>query len=628
MEFGESFDLPISPRIVQQMAIRTIRAITDAIVELVTNSDDSYNRLNKSMDRAGRIEIYIERVKGGKCKKLVVKDFAEGMSREQLQKAIIFGEEASRFETGRSVRGLFGRGLKEAIIALGQGEIATIHDGIADGAKIWSDENRRPKGSLFETPLPVTEEIRREIGIEKGNGTKVTITVTNEEISCPDYKTLKSQTMNHYALRDINASKQREVELTVQDWKMKASSPISYSPPEGKIVCDKTVKLPGFGDDVSIKVWESGNELESPRNNPFAKAGLSIKTEGAILDDQLFGYENERAACYFFGEVFCKSLATRLRTDESLINPNRGGLEWRRHPYCQALQTEIEKALAPRIEKKKGELEAKPAIEVSTRTKKMLYDMCRLLNRLAQRELAELPPTNGEGGLEPGEKITDLTIKPEMARIEVDIPRSFLVYAPQGILSQSITKNTVQIESDNPYIQVLETALTLVPHPKYSHIRYGRLRVVGRVWGEEGWITCRLGSHEAIALVTVAPLGKGKKKKKLAGPRGGFFTDIEPDESENPLQRVRYEAGKIKIHVRFPVVAKYLGPGLKGSDTPQGGAILAELVGEAFCREMAQKGIDAGKYLVMPGAEIAGFNTAVNELQRKYLHLIHSIVRR
>ncbi len=41
MEFGIAFDLPISPKIVKPISVRSI---TDAIVELVTNGDDSYNR--------------------------------------------------------------------------------------------------------------------------------------------------------------------------------------------------------------------------------------------------------------------------------------------------------------------------------------------------------------------------------------------------------------------------------------------------------------------------------------------------------------------------------------------------------------------------------------------------------
>lgn len=624
MEFGTAFDLPISPKIVKPISVRSI---TDAIVELVTNSDDSYNRPHEPTNREGQIEIYVERIKGGKCKKLVVRDFAEGMSREQLQRAITFGEEASGFEAGRSVRGVFGRGLKEAIIALGDGEMTTIHDGMLDGARIWLDPNRRPKCSLLRSPLPTTDEIRKEVGIEQGNGTKITITVTNEEMGCPDYRTLKSQIRRHYALRDINMSKQRKVELAIQDWKMKASCPISYSPPEGKIVLDETVNMPEFGDSISIRVWESSKELETPRHNPFGEAGLLIKTKGAILDNQLFRYENEGAACYYFGEIFCEGIAERVRAgDFGLIDPSRAGLNWRSHPFCQALQSEIEKTLVPLIDKKKSELEAKPPTEVLPRTKKMLYDMCRLLNRLAQRELAELPTTDGDGDQKPDEKIYELIIKPDTANIQPNTPRVFSVYAPQDILGQSAVKNEVQVESDNPNIQVLDPTVTLRPHPEYSYLHYGKFRVVGSVWKEEAWITCTLGNHEAVALVRVAPPGKRGPKGKLKSPKGGFFSDIVPDESENPMQRVKYEAdtGKVLIYIRFPVVGKYLGAGLKGSESPEGGTMLAELVGEAFCRAMAWKAIEAGKYFT----EIDGFNTAVNDLQRKYLHQIHAIVKR
>jgi len=626
MEFGTTFDLPISPKIVKPISVRSI---TDAIVELVTNSDDSYNRPHEITNREGQIEIYLERIKGGKCKKLVVKDFAEGMSREQLQRAITFGEEASGFEAGRSVRGLFGRGLKEAIIALGEGEINTIKDGVLDGARIWLDPNRRPKCSLLRSPVPATDEIRKEVGIEQGNGTKITITVTDEEMICPDYKTLKRQVRNHYALRDINMSEQRKVELTIQDWKMKASCPISYSPPEGKIVWDKAINLPNFGDKISIRVWESSKELETPRHNPFGEAGLLIKTKGAILDNQLFRYENESAACYFFGEIFCEGIAERVRAgDSGLIDPARAGLNWRRHPFCQALQSEIEKVLAPLMERKKGELEAKPPTEVLPRTKKMLYDMCRLLNRLAKRELTELPSTDGEGDEKPDEKISELIIKPDTANIQPDTPRVFSVYAPQDILGQSAVRSEVKVETDNPNIQVLDPTVTLRPHPdpEYSYLHYGRFRVVGSVWKEEAWITCTLGNHEAIALVRVAPPGKRGPKGKLRGPKGGFFSDIKPDESENPIQRVFYAAdtGKVLIYTRFPVVAKYLGPGLERSESPEGGAMLAELVGEAFCKVMARKAIEAGKY----DDTVDGFNAAVNNLQRKYLHQIHAIMKR
>ena len=128
-KFEGSRDLPISPTIVPQLAMGTITSITDAIVEVVTNADDSYRRLEDDGRKTeGRIKIYVHRMKGGKCKELTVLDCAEGMIKEKLQAALEFAGQTSGFEEGRSVRGLFGRGLKEAIVVLGEAKIYTIKE--------------------------------------------------------------------------------------------------------------------------------------------------------------------------------------------------------------------------------------------------------------------------------------------------------------------------------------------------------------------------------------------------------------------------------------------------------------------------------------------------------------------
>ena len=126
-ELEEEQDLPTDSRIQIQLSYGTIRYLYDAVVELVTNSDDSYKRLEEEGNSTkGEIKIRVRRLKGGRCDILEVIDVAEGMDKEQLKKALKFAGEASGFEEGKSVRGLFGRGLKEATLALGKGEIYTI----------------------------------------------------------------------------------------------------------------------------------------------------------------------------------------------------------------------------------------------------------------------------------------------------------------------------------------------------------------------------------------------------------------------------------------------------------------------------------------------------------------------
>ena len=128
-------------------------------------------------------------------------------------------------------------------------------------------------------------------------------------------------------------------------------------------------------------------------------------------------------------------------------------------------------------------------------------------------------------------------------------------------------------------------------------------------------------------LVAIIKNRHRKKKRRLRGRKGGLFSSIEPDISVKPTQRVFYdrEAGVIRVYVTFPGVSTYLGPGLEGLERPEGRVLLAELVGEAFCREVARKLVETGKYSSIPGAEIDNFNSVVNELQRKYFGIIHEI---
>lgn len=93
--------LPIDPRFAIQTSYGTIRYLIDAVVELVTNSDDSYKRLEQEgKEVEGKIIIQTRRLKYSKCEKLEAIDFAEGMDKEQLKKALKFAGEASGFERG------------------------------------------------------------------------------------------------------------------------------------------------------------------------------------------------------------------------------------------------------------------------------------------------------------------------------------------------------------------------------------------------------------------------------------------------------------------------------------------------------------------------------------------------
>lgn len=625
-KFEEARPIPMDAGRVQKQSTAIIRYIVDAIVELLTNSDDSYRRLEADGHPTCReIKIHVRRLKGGRCERLEVIDSAEGMDRDEIEKALTFAGATSGFEEGRSVRGLFGRGLKEVITALGKGEIYIIKDNELCIANVWWDAKKGLMYELLESPYTPSKREREEIGIVEGNGTVVRIIVTNEKINCPLLGSFLAQIRDHYALRDINSSRNRKITLEFEYVEKKIEKileTISYERPKTKkTIFENTIPVPGYRDQIQVIIYESEEELEKPYNNPFARAGLLIKTSGAILDNQLFKYQNEQAGRFFFGEVVCEGLAERIREgDWGIITPDRTGINWR-HQYCETLRRKLEDVLEPYIEEKKKQLEVKPTKAPSENTKKMLNNVCLLLNRLVKEELSEVPPDR------PGkEPLKQLTIIPEKANIEGE--RIFFVYAPRDILDSPLLEYyQAKVKSDNPYIQVLNPSVRLKVSRKYPDLYYnGRFIVTGSIKDEKATITCTLGEHRATAEVRVAALKPRGKRTKL-GRKGGFFSEIKADARENPDQRAGYNEKDriIQIFVKFPVVAKYLDERLS-PETIESKTMLAELVGEVYCRFTAREKINTGIEYITLTDPIDTYNRAISDLQKKSLHLIHEAI--
>lgn len=629
-KFEEPQDLPIDARITLQMSHATIGYLYDAIVELVTNSDDSYKRLERdSIGSKGEIRIRVRRLKGGRCERLEVIDFAEGMNKEKLEKSLIFAGETSGFEEGKSVRGLFGRGLKEAMLALGKGEIYSIKDDKLSIAEVWIDKKaNKPKRKLIEVAYTPTKEEREEIGITEGNGTTVRIIVANDKIKCPDLKTLLPQIKNHYALRDINSATNRKIVLEFESPEkdgLKKFETISYETPKvKKTLFDQFVELSGYGDKIELKIYESDEELESPYNNPFASAGLLIKTSGAILDNQLFKYQGDKAASFFFGEVIWPNLAKRLREGESLLDLNRVGIEWKQE-VCDVLKRELEQILEPFIEEKRRQLDIKPARKPSEKISKLNTAICSLLNKLAKKHFYETPIDTGPGS----ETIQELTIKPPYANLELEKERPFSVYCPLRIVGIGPGPRQAEVKSSNSvHIHVLSPTITLQPHRERPLLYYGNFRVLGKTDKEEATLTCTFGEHIATATVRVAPPGKiGPRKKPKA--KGGFFRGIEADRGTNPSQRVRYDesSGIIWVYVKFPGISEYFEDNLNFTSEISR-PMYAELIGEAFCRFIARDYIEKGEVPKIPGGEVEAVTIAMNKAQAEYLHQIHDAVFR
>lgn len=418
---------------------------------------------------------------------------------------------------------------------MGKGKIVTVKNGRKYSTSVFLSE-----GGVAQYD---DQELSKPSETDEPDGTEVTITVTNQRIKIPEYNRFKEQLANHYALRLINSSSNRQVKLIFEDSKRSSKNtiPIKFKLPSNKKVLDETIKVPGFGDEVLLKVYESDEPLRSPRMDPCALAGIIIRSEDVIYDNELFKYDSEPAALYFFGEAKCDGINVRLRSGETgIVDANRGGLEWR-HPYCQSLAKVIEDSLEKLIAKKKESMLKQPKKEMKESTKKLLRKLCAKLNELAKAELDE---EEIEVSFLPSKEVEELMIKPERANLELGVSRSFTVYAPDTLIRSS--GKHVQLETNSTFFILSSNKVCLEPHPSYSGVWYGRFNVMAIAEEAEGVASATLGDEEASCLLIVAPLGR-RKKGKLTIRKGGFISDIVDEALEDPPQRVSYEDGLIKI---------------------------------------------------------------------------------
>jgi hypothetical protein len=113
------------------------------IAEYITNCDDSYRRLKKFSDQ--KIEVEIHSRRGRHIDKVIIRDFAEGMSLNDFEnKFFLYFESASGREHGELVSGQFGTGGKAyAIMNFHQCWITSVKDGLESKAWFKWDPKRK-----------------------------------------------------------------------------------------------------------------------------------------------------------------------------------------------------------------------------------------------------------------------------------------------------------------------------------------------------------------------------------------------------------------------------------------------------------------------------------------------------
>jgi hypothetical protein len=490
--------------------------IERALVELITNSDDSYRDLeDEGRQSSGKILIEIERKRKRQPSILRVRDRASGMTRKELfDKLGVLGRRTSGFEIGKARRGLHGRGARD-IACFGTVHFESIKGDEYNHLIIPSSLRCR-----FTHPRhqKVTEDLRKKHGIPRSNGTMVTIEV-DSRFPIPHHETLIESFPLYYSLRDLLSNPNREV--TLLDINTELKSHLHYSYPDGEIVFDNDISFPEYpGVKAHLTIRRHDTPFQQDTTSP-CREGILIKSAASIHDCTHFGMEADPFAWRFTGEVCCEFIDNLVRVYDDreeknpdcpnhpdnnpirILDPFRDGLLVE-HPFTRALHNKCKGILKEFIEKlKTSEVPQKQKVTNENLNRK-LDKLSKEVTPLLEKKLKEL-----EEEIPPG-PIDDLIrklptglhiIPPEEMPIVVNESKTFSIiikhYEP---LDESLP---IDISSSNDDVKVNVSPVYLKKFSEDRKVGRTTFAVSGYKVGTEAFIEAHYNGYSNLVLVKI-----------------------------------------------------------------------------------------------------------------------------
>jgi len=468
-----------------------------ALVELITNADDSYIRMEEENIQSNFC-IEINYKKQGYSGLFTVRDYAEGMSHDDICNSFKkYGAATSGMKVGKRVRGYFGQGAKDALASMVDGRICSFKNNLFTECKLFI-ENGKPMYEISD-PVLVTSRLRSTYKIES-NGTIASFKADPQKTgTVPQFDTVQRELANNCLLRKIMTNSKREIILINDD--TTDTRHLRYRMPEGKKIYsdDFIISYNHYGDfPIHVSIYRSDRELTQAGED--RDGGLLIlDNENIVLGISLFKFDTEPLASHFFGEVIIERFRVLLDNEETVLSEERDGLIIR-HPFCKNLISEIEKRIEQKVKeeklRKQKEEQSKVDKEEAIRYKKA-FDF---LNRIAEEEVQtgtklgpiedpEVAPPNG------------FCIYPSTAQITVGKRYSFQLHINTKIIPIG---STINVTCTNSKIKVLTPELKISKDDS-SNILRKYISIEGLEPNIDGYIRATVGNNTSEAKVFVIP---------------------------------------------------------------------------------------------------------------------------
>ena len=318
-----------SRRVSQQSAAGSITTITQGLVELVTNVDDEYQRMNNPNKKYnGKCLITFDR---GEKRDSTLKILDRGRGMDSVKLDSILREHGDKIKSDGADRGFFGRGLLD-IHTIANVHIISVKDKKFSTAQIsyLTFEYRildkdvpinRLKNS-YADKIPEFE--LKKIG-KLRNGTTIILKIPPDGVRIPQVKSLVNNLRNHYQLRKILCDvKNKEfcntVDLNLQDNK-KNSFNIKYSFPKAELIKNEKIPLEPIKGKVvyaNFKLYKTKEPMEESMpeyaHYGILVSGIKAVYENNFLDENL---NNETVLRSYYGELQCDYIDQLAREYET-----------------------------------------------------------------------------------------------------------------------------------------------------------------------------------------------------------------------------------------------------------------------------------------------------------------------
>jgi hypothetical protein len=160
--------------------------------------------------------------------------------------------------------------------------------------------------------------------------------------------TLQEQLTKYYTLRNIMEFDSRTVKLI--EIQTGQTYILRHEPLEGEIVFEQRLTITHKGEsfDVDIKIQKADHDLDHDKEFGY---NLLIEDErGAVLDNNLFEYENEPAASRLFGKITIHKWKHLYRdVDQTVLTDNREGLDYK-NDFNKKLRMQVLQILKPLVD--------------------------------------------------------------------------------------------------------------------------------------------------------------------------------------------------------------------------------------------------------------------------------------